>query len=139
ICDCWMFQSHRFTGPARTKIRLPDLIDIEPTDQIGGDEDATQTREEQDGTPESSLACRMDCRAQAVSEQREGVLAAARRAEPAAARAALGKGGEKVCVRRTEGRGVTRRPLRRAEPTDRVPLHVWSGLEGGLPELLVHF
>src|SRR4029077_2570823 len=120
MCDCWMFPSHRFTGRARTKIRLPDFIDIEPTNQIGGDEDATQTREEQDRTPESSLACRMDCRAQAVSEQREGVLAAARRAEPAAARAALGEGREEICVRRTEGRGVTRPTLRREEANTRV-------------------
>src|SRR5258708_13244531 len=81
----------------------------------------------------------MGCRAKRVVEKGEGVLAATRRTEPAAPGAALGKSRQGLCVRWAEGQGDTGGSLRRAKPIDRVSLYARPGLEGRLPELLVHF
>src|SRR5712664_255231 len=89
--------------------------------------------------PESRVAGSMACRAKGVVEEGEGVLAASRRTGPAAPGTSLGKSRQGLCVRWAEGQGDSDRSLRRAKPIDRVSLHARSGLEGRLPELLVHF
>src|SRR5258708_9715141 len=81
----------------------------------------------------------MGCRAKRVVEKGEGVLAATRRTEPAAPGAALGKSRQGLCVRWAEGQGDSGGSLRRAKPVDCVSLYARPGLEGRLPELLVHF
>src|SRR5258708_5782115 len=58
---------------------------------------------------------------------------------PAAPGTSLGKSRQGLCVRWAEGQGDTRGSLRRAKPIDRVSLYARPGLEGRLPELLVHF
>src|SRR5216684_4445351 len=100
ICGCWMFQCRLSMGPALTKIRLLSATHIEPTPQNKGDQDASKSREEQSGSTESRFACRMDRDTQGVPDQRERVHAAARRAQPPAARTAVGKGGKEVRLRR---------------------------------------
>ena len=37
----------------------------------------------------------------------------------------------------TQGTETLRRPLRREKSADRLPLHVWAGMERGLPQLLI--
>ncbi|CAA9437484.1 MAG: hypothetical protein AVDCRST_MAG64-3904, partial [uncultured Phycisphaerae bacterium] len=68
---------------------------------------------------------------------REGEYPPARRAGPAAARAAVGQGRPELRLRRDAGEGRAGRPVRRAQPTARLPLHVRPGLGRGVPELLV--
>src|ERR1035437_938421 len=62
---------------------------------------------------------------------------AGRWTQPAGARAAAGKSGEEIRFRRNQRQGDARRSVRRTEPADRLSLHVWSGMERGVPELLV--
>src|ERR1700687_1531157 len=81
----------------------------------------------------------MACGAQGTLEKGEGVHPAARSVEQGTPRTALGKSGEEVCLRWPCRKGVAWRPLRRQEPTDRLPLHVWPRVEGGLPELLFQY
>src|ERR1700688_3567508 len=79
----------------------------------------------------------MACRPEGVPKEGEGVHPVARRAEPAASRTATGEGREALRVRGAEGEGNTGQPLRPKKPADRLSLHVWAGMERGLPELLV--
>src|ERR1700675_2129251 len=81
----------------------------------------------------------MACGAQESLEKGEGIHPAARSVEQGTPRTALGKSGEEICLRWPWRKRVAWRPLRRQEPIDRLPLHVWSGVEGGLPELLVQY
>jgi Bacterial protein of unknown function (DUF899) len=45
---------------------------------------------------------------------------------------------KKIRLRRSRGKGILDGPLRRTQPAAYLPLHVWTGLERGLPELLLH-
>ncbi len=65
--------------------------------------------EQQDGRPTSGIARSMACGAKAAVEERERVHEVARRAEPGAARAALGKGGKAVHVPRAKRKRDTGR------------------------------
>src|SRR5271155_345661 len=132
-----MFRCLRSTAPAQTKIRSLNFTTIESTNQKGGDDDGNDRRKERDGSPEYRVACGMDCGAHGVVEQGEGIHAAARRTEPAAAGIALGKGEEGIRVRRAHGQRDARRSLWRQKPAADLSLHARSGMGGRLPELLV--
>ena len=69
--------------------------------------------------------------------QGEGIHPAARSAERRAPRVALGQGRQAVRLRRTGRQGDPGRPVRRAQPADRLSFHVRSRMGAGLPELLV--
>src|SRR6267154_2259286 len=92
-----------------------------------------------DGTIKSGVAGRMACRTKGIVEEREGVHAAARPVKPAAPGYALGKSREVLHVRWPEWQRNARRSFRRPKPAHCLSLHVRSGLEGRLPELLFHF
>src|SRR5262249_52377845 len=68
---------------------------------------------------------------------REGADSPARRGRPPAPRTSVGPDRPGVPLRRSERRRDARRPLRRPQPAPRLPLHVRSGVERGLPELFV--
>src|SRR5438034_7502107 len=90
-----------------------------------------------DAKPHDRVARGMARGAQGASGKGKGIHAAARPAERRTARAAVGEGGQGLCVRGAGGQVDARRPLRRSTPADRVPLHVRSGMGGGVPELLL--
>src|SRR5258705_883175 len=75
--------------------------------------------------------------AQGPHGPRKGAHAAARGGRGAAPRVALGAHRGQLLLRRAAGQGVTRGPVRGAQPTPRVSLHVSAELGGGLQELRV--
>src|SRR6266700_3202914 len=65
-----------------------------------------------------------------LTRQRDAI-AAERRQLP------WGQSRKELCLRFAKRQENASRPLRRPKPADRVPLHVWPGVAGGLPQLLL--
>src|SRR5438552_7815519 len=69
--------------------------------------------------------------------QREAAHTPARRHCRRTPPASLGQSRKELCLRFAKRQENASRPLRRPKPADRVPLHVWPGVAGGLPQLLL--
>src|SRR5438105_209212 len=87
--------------------------------------------------PESSFPRRMARGSQKAPGQREAAHMPARRHCRRTPPASLGQSRKELCLRFAKRQDNASRPLRRPKPADRVPLHVWPGVAGGLPQLLL--
>src|SRR6266487_6807798 len=87
--------------------------------------------------PESSFPRRMARGSQKAPGQREAAHTPARRHCRRTPPAPLGQSRKELCLRFAERQENSRRPVRRQKPTHHLSLHVWSGLAGGLPQLLL--
>src|SRR5437870_614867 len=103
----------------------------------GVNADSTAAMKALDALPESSLPRRMARGSQKAPGQREAAHTPARRHCRRTPPASLGQGRKELCLRFAKRQENASRPLRRPKPADRVPLHVWPGVAGGLPQLLL--
>src|SRR5207237_3253403 len=87
--------------------------------------------------PESSFPRRMARGSQKAPGQREAAHTPARRHCRRTSPASLGQSRKELCLRFAKRQDNASRALRRPKPADRVPLHVWPGVAGGLPQLLL--
>ena len=78
----------------------------------------------------------MDSAAQGTAEEGEGAHAAPGPIKRRTPRASLGASGKELRLRSSRRKGIIGGPLWRTQSTGHLSLHVRTGLEGRLPELL---
>src|ERR1700691_988068 len=81
----------------------------------------------------------MACGAKETTGQREATHARPRRNRRRTPPVTLGESRKELCFRFNRRQKNSRRSVRRQKPAHRLSLHVWPGLEGGVPQLLLQY